>query len=247
MRTAAARWLLAVALTFTSVVGTTAHEQKFMATVSSIEGVHVHLTTTAGKEVMVMLHDKTKIVRGKESQKAVDIKVGDRIVVITTDGKDKAGKAMLMAKEIRLGTGDGKAQPAVGSNEMAAIEKWLAEYDAAFNAKDLQKLGTFYHPDVTIYEGGGIDNGWAAYRDGHLGPELKAFENLQFGHTNRQIHVLGDGKTAYAISQYSLKAKMGDRAVDSGGLETLVLVKGADGAWKIRHSHTSSRPRRPPQ
>ena len=138
-------------------------------------------------------------------------------------------------------------QASAGSSETAAIEKWLAEYDAAFNAKDLQKLGTFYHPDVTIYEGGGIDNGWAAYRDGHLGPELKAFENLQFGHTNRQIHVLGDGKTAYAISQYSLKAKMGDRAVDSGGLETLVLVKGADGAWKIRHSHTSSRPRRPAQ
>ena len=131
--------------------------------------------------------------------------------------------------------------------EVAAIEKWLAEYDAAFNAKDLQKLGTFYHPDVTIYEGGGIDNGWASYRDGHLSPELKAFENLQFAHTNRQIQVLGDGKSAYAVSQYSLKAKMGEREIDSGGLETLVLVKGADGAWKIRHSHTSSRPRRPPQ
>ena len=140
-----------------------------------------------------------------------------------------------------------QASPMPASGEVAAIEKWLAEYDAAFNAKDLQKLGTFYHPDVTIYEGGGIDHGWAAYRDGHLGPELKAFENLQFGHSNRQIHVLGDGKAAYAVSQYSLKAKMGERAVDSGGLETLVLVKGADGAWKIRHSHTSSRPRRPPQ
>ena len=138
-------------------------------------------------------------------------------------------------------------QGAPATGEAAVIEKWLAEYDAAFNAKDLQKLGTFYHPDVTIYEGGGIDNGWAAYRDGHLGPELKAFENLQFGHTNRQIHVLGDGKTAYAVSQYTLKAKMGERNVDSGGLETLVLVKDPDGAWKIRHSHTSSRPRRPPQ
>jgi ketosteroid isomerase-like protein len=138
-------------------------------------------------------------------------------------------------------------QPAPSSGEAAVIERWLAEYDAAFNAKDLQKLGTFYHPDVTIYEGGGIDNGWAAYRDGHLGPELKGFENLQFGHSNRQVYVLGDGKTAYAISTYSLKAKMGERNIDSGGLETLVLVKGADGAWKIRHSHTSSRPRRPAQ
>jgi len=136
---------------------------------------------------------------------------------------------------------------ATGTGEAAVIEKWLAEYDAAFNAKDLQKLGTFYHPEVTIYEGGGIDNGWAAYRDGHLGPELKAFDNLQFGHSNRQIHVLGDGTTAYAISAYSLKAKMGERNIDSGGLETLVLLKGADGGWKIRHSHTSSRPRRPAQ
>ena len=131
--------------------------------------------------------------------------------------------------------------------EVAAIEKWLAEYDAAFNAKDLDKLGTFYHAQVTIYEGGGIDNGWASYRDGHLGPELKAFENLQFSHSNRQIQVLGDGKSAYVVSTYALKAKMGERAIDSGGLETLVLAKGDDGRWKIRHSHTSSRPRRPPQ
>lgn len=139
----------------------------------------------------------------------------------------------------------GHQMPATG--DAAAIETWLNGYDAAFNAKDLQKLGSYYHPDVTIYEGGGIDNGWASYRDGHLGPELKAFENLQFAHTNRQIHLLGDGRTAYVVSQYSLKAKMGERAIDSGGLETLVVVKGDDGSWKIRHSHTSSRPRRPPQ
>ena len=41
-----------------------------------------------------------------------------------------------------------------------------------------------------------------------------------------------------------IKAKMADREIDSGGLETLVLIKTEDGAWRIRHSHTSSRPRR---
>ena len=135
-------------------------------------------------------------------------------------------------------------QAAAGNAEAAKIEAWLKGYDDAFNAKDLEKLGSFYHPEVTIYEGGGIDRGWAAYRDGHLGPELKAFENLQFGHSDRQIHVLGD-RSAYVVSTYFLKAKMGERAIDSGGLETLVLTKGDDGSWKIRHSHTSSRPRRP--
>lgn len=133
------------------------------------------------------------------------------------------------------------------SGDAAAIETWLKGYDAAFNAKDLEKLATFYHPDVTIYEGGGINNGWIDYRDRHLGPELKAFENLQFGHSNTKVTVLPGGQSAYATSEYAIKAKMGERQLDSGGLETLVLVKGADGSWQIRHSHTSSRPaRRPP-
>jgi ketosteroid isomerase-like protein len=127
-------------------------------------------------------------------------------------------------------------------NEAAAIEAWLKGYDAAFNAKDLDALATFYHPDVTIYEGGGINNGWVDYRDRHLGPELKAFENLQFGHSNTTVSVLPGGQSAYATSEYFIKARMGDREIDSRGLETLVLIKGADGNWKIRHSHTSSRP-----
>jgi len=131
------------------------------------------------------------------------------------------------------------------SNDAAAVEAWLKGYDAAFNAKDLDKLATFYHPDVTIYEGGGINNGWVDYRDRHLGPELKSFENLQFGHSNAKVIVLPGGQSAYATSEYSIKAKMGDRQLDSGGLETLVLVKSSDGTWKIRHSHTSSRARRP--
>lgn len=51
------------------------------------------------------------------------------------------------------------AQTAPASGEAAKIETWLKGYDEAFNAKALEKLGTFYHPQVTIYEGGGIDSG----------------------------------------------------------------------------------------
>src|SRR5688572_31839982 len=141
-----------------------------------------------------------------------------------------------------------EAQPATSAQstgDAAAVEMWLRGYDAAFLAKDLDKLATFYHPDVTIYEGGGINNGWIDYRDRHLGPELKSFEDLQFGHSNTRVTVLPGGQSAYATSEYSIKAKMGERVLDSGGLETLVLVKASDGTWKIRHSHTSSRARRP--
>lgn len=128
------------------------------------------------------------------------------------------------------------------SNEAEKIQEWLKGYDAAFLAKDLDKLATFYHPDVTIYEGAGMNDGWADYRDRHLGPELKMFENLEFGHSNRRVHMLGD-RAALAISEYFIKAKMKDRVLDNVGRETLVLEKQSDGSWKIRHSHTSGRAR----
>lgn len=128
------------------------------------------------------------------------------------------------------------------SGEAQKIEEWLKGYDAAFLAKDLDKLATFYHPSVTIYEGAGMNDGWADYRDRHLGPELKMFENLEFGHSNRRIHMLGD-RAAVAISEYFIKAKMKDRVLDNVGRETLVLEKQSDGSWKIRHSHTSGRAR----
>jgi ketosteroid isomerase-like protein len=163
--------------------------------------------------------------------------------------------ATLVFVVLLLGAGDAAArrgtpadtrvdeQPSAG--DAAAVETWLKGYDAAFMAKDLEKLATFYHPDVTIYEGGGINSGWIDYRDRHLGPELEAFENLQFAHSNTKVMMLPGGQSAYVTSEYSIKAKMRERDLDSQGLETLVVVKGEDGAWKIRHSHTSSRPRRP--
>jgi ketosteroid isomerase-like protein len=133
----------------------------------------------------------------------------------------------------------------VSQDDAAAVTAWLGTYDAAFNARDLEKLATFYHPDVTIYEGAGINNGWADYRDRHLGPELKAFQNLQFAHSETKVTVLPGGQSAYATSRYTLKTKIGDRDIDSEGLATYVLIKSASGTWQIRHSHTSSRARHP--
>ena len=125
------------------------------------------------------------------------------------------------------------------------IAQWLGSYDAAFNTRDVGRLAAFYHPDVTIFEGGGTNDGWADYRDNHLGPELKEMEGLDFSHSNVSGHLLGpDGRTAYVTSEYRLRARIEGKDVDASGLETLVLVKDAAGAWRIRHAHTSSR-RRP--
>lgn len=115
-------------------------------------------------------------------------------------------------------------------------------YDAAFTAKNLDGLATMYHPDVTVYEGGGINPGWADYRDRHLGPELRSFMNLQFSHDSVTVQMLGPD-AAYVTANYSLSRTVDEREVTSGGLATYVLIR-QDGRWIIRHSHTSAR-RRP--
>lgn len=135
--------------------------------------------------------------------------------------------------------------PSLAADDVAEIKQLLTAYDEAFNAKSLDRLGAIYHPDVTIFEGGGVNRGWADYRDHHLGPEMTEFLKVSFVHTNVVVTLLGaDRKTAYVAAEYSLRAQMKEREVEASGLETLILLKGDDGAWRIRHSHTSSR-RRP--
>lgn len=137
------------------------------------------------------------------------------------------------------------AAPVRAADDTTDIQRFISDYDAAFNAKSMDRLATFYHPDVSIFEGGGVNQGWADYRDHHLGPEMAEFLTVAFAHSNVVIHVLGaDKRTAYVTSEYSLKVHMKERDENAEGLETLILLKGDDGTWRIRHSHTSSR-RRP--
>jgi ketosteroid isomerase-like protein len=119
---------------------------------------------------------------------------------------------------------------------------FMKAYDAAFLAKDLAKLATMYTAETIVYEGSGINRGWKDYSGTHLGPELKSFENLEFGHTNVVPRLLGTD-AAYVTADYTIKAKMGERALDSGGIATFVLSKDKTG-WKIRHTSTAAR-RRP--
>ena len=143
----------------------------------------------------------------------------------------------IVASLVALGAAGLSAQ--TGPSDIAAFFK---AYDAAFNARDIEKLATMYHADVTIFEGAGINRGWADYRDNHLGPELKSFQDLAWAHSNIVVHMLGES-AAYVTADYTIKYKVGERAVDSGGIATHVLLK-EGGQWRIRHSMTAAR-RRP--
>ena len=132
-----------------------------------------------------------------------------------------------------------KARPMTPAEE--SVVDFFKAYDAAFVAKDLQKLGAMYTADTTVFEGGGVNDGWADYRDAHIGPELKMYADLKFSTHDIVPHLIGnDG--AYVTAEYTIHAKTGDKVSDGGGLATYLLVK-QNGAWKIKHTHTSSKKR----
>jgi len=128
---------------------------------------------------------------------------------------------------------------ATAQSSSTELIEFFKAYDVAFNSKDMDKLAAFYHPDVTVFEGSGINRGWADYRDNHLGPEMKSFETLQWAHSSVVGHLLGES-SAYVTAEYSIKYKARERNVDIGGIATYVLVR-EQGRWKIRHSHTAAR------
>ena len=73
------------------------HVHKMLGTVTKIEGQHVTLKTTAGKNEMVMLDSKTTITQEGKKVDASAIKVGQRISVDAMQEKD-----MMMAQAIKL-------------------------------------------------------------------------------------------------------------------------------------------------
>lgn len=117
-----------------------------------------------------------------------------------------------------------------------------ALFDAAERV-DLAALDTLYAGDsLTIIDGAGINRTWADYRDHHLVPEMKEFEDLQYRPSEIEPHVTGD--VAWAIFRYTLRADVNGRQADVVGRGTTILER-RGARWVVRHTHTSGRARRP--
>jgi ribosomal protein S1 len=92
-------WLAAVTL-----AAHEGHDRRIMGTVAAIHENHVRVAATDKKDHILTLNDKTKIVRGTTALKAADLKVGDRVVVVATEIKEKDGTTSMMVKEVKVGT-----------------------------------------------------------------------------------------------------------------------------------------------
>jgi O-glycosyl hydrolase len=88
----------AMVVTMTAVTAFTheGHTHKIMGTISKITNNQVEVQGTDGKKVMVVLNDKTQILKGKVKGAAADLKEGAR-VVIEAEGEPLVAKSFHLA------------------------------------------------------------------------------------------------------------------------------------------------------
>lgn len=123
-------------------------------------------------------------------------------------------------------------------NATAAVRAAIETYRQAMNNRDLAAMRQVFHPDLLVFEMGGVNRGRSDYLEHHLGPELKELKSWKTGPANTAIEV--DGKLAVAIADFTYEATMLNGKTSRGvATETLVLALTPDG-WKIRHLHWSS-------
>jgi hypothetical protein len=79
------------------------HDHKIMGVVSVIHENHLEVKDLKGKATSLVLGTATRIRRGKMIVRSADIKVGDRVVVVYRETKDKAGKVTVTVREVQLG------------------------------------------------------------------------------------------------------------------------------------------------
>jgi len=84
------------------------HEHKVMGTVAVVHQNHIEVKATDGKTSMFTMNEKTRVIRGNAKVNADAIKIGERVVVTAIETKDKDGKVLMIANEVRLAA---EAQP----------------------------------------------------------------------------------------------------------------------------------------
>lgn len=137
------------------------------------------------------------------------------------------------------------ATPSRVEGDAAGPAATLTAYQRAIVARDLAGTETLFTSDAIIVEQGHNEGDYATYREHHLGPELAEVRDFRFDGYAVDIDVAGN--QARALETYTYHIVLSDgRAVDRQGAATSVLIRGADGRWRIAQYHSSSRAITPP-
>ncbi len=78
------------------------HEHKVMGKVVAVSEGKIEVEATDGKKVVGVLLATTKYLRGKATAARTDVKVGERVVIVTVEEKGQVN-----VKQVLLGKGEG--------------------------------------------------------------------------------------------------------------------------------------------
>lgn len=145
-----------------------------------------------------------------------------------------ASKSLVAAALLSISASAAAQQP---DREGAAAT--LSSYKSAIERLDITDVDKLFTPDAVVIESGKVEGNFAAYRDHHLGPELKEFKSFAFDNYKADIRVEGSVAIATETYTYRIVLKSGE-AIDRLGVATSVL-KWNGQAWQIVTTHSSSR------
>lgn len=128
-------------------------------------------------------------------------------------------------------------------SDSAAVAAVVHRYDVALASGDSATALALLAPDAVILESGGVESR-AEYRSHHLPADMAYARAVKS--VSSPVHVVIEGNAAWASSTSVSQGEYRGKAVNSAGSELMVLTRGADGAWRIRAIHWSSRARRQP-
>lgn len=115
----------------------------------------------------------------------------------------------------------------------------LASYKAAVERLDITGVEKLFATDAIVIESGKVEGTFGAYRDHHLGPELKEFKSFSFG--DYKVDIRLEGPIAVATETYTYRiVSKSDEVIERLGVASSVL-KWNGQAWQIVSTHSSSR------
>ena len=134
------------------------------------------------------------------------------------------------------------ARPASAQSPGAeqAVKQTVHAFHDALAAGDSARALDLLHPDVRVYESGHAET-FSEYRSGHLSADMRFSAATERELLSEEVTLAPGGDGALYLSTYQMRGRVGDREIDVHGTETMVLVPGSDGSWRILHIHWSSR------
>ena len=127
-------------------------------------------------------------------------------------------------------------EPEPGADE-SSIRSVVQGFKGALAAGDSAAAIGYLHPDLVVYEAGHAES-LDEYRAGHLAADMEFAAAVATRPLEQGLIVRSD--MALWVSEGESRGEFRGRAIESHGVETIVLVP-TDAGWKILHIHWSSR------